>query len=494
MPGICFREITKRFVGTVALDAVSLTIDEGECHALMGENGAGKSTLGKILAGIISPDGGTLAVGGKSTAFRSARDARVSGIGMVHQELALCPDMSIAENLLLGHTPRRCGIFVDRGAMHADARSLLRAIAPELDVRRTMRSLSIAQRQLVQIASAIGTGAKVLVFDEPTSSLAETESNRLFGIIADLRSRGVTIIYVSHRMPEVFDLADRISVLRDGRYIGTLTRREATHGALVRMMIGRSLDPAARMPRSHHVGLPLLEVRGLASPGSFGTLSLNVRAGEIVGLAGLVGAGRSEMAKAIFGLDPRCTGSVAIEGKEISRLSVRERMKAGLAYLPEDRQIEGLAPVLSCRHNFSLTIPEKIRRLLFLERARETALMNTFFRKTEIKAPFPDTPASNLSGGNQQKIVLAKWLARDARVYILDEPTRGIDIGAKSSIHGIIREMAADGAAILLISSELPELLCLADRIAVMRNGQLAGEVEGNFATQEALLRMMSGL
>jgi ABC-type sugar transport system ATPase subunit len=489
-----FNTVTKRFGGIVALDAVSLSIDEGECHALMGENGAGKSTLGKILAGILRPDAGAVEIGGSGKQFHSAKDARAAGIGMVHQELALCPDLSIADNLLLGRTPRRWGLFVRTQALVSEAAMLLRDIAPELDVRRRMRSLSVAQRQLVQIASAIGTGARILVFDEPTSSLAERESRRLFGIIAGLRARGVTIIYVSHRLPEVFELADRISVLRDGRFVGTLTRSDATDDGLVRMMIGRPLVSEQHQLGAGRSGKSVLEVRGLSSPQLFGPLSVTVCAGEIVGVAGLVGAGRSEMARAMFGLDPRARGSVCVAGREISRLSVRARMNAGLAYLPEDRQHEGLALALSCRRNFSLTIPEKLSRLFFLDRARETALVDTFFRMLGIKAASADAPASSLSGGNQQKIVLAKWLARNALVYMLDEPTRGIDIGAKSAIHDKIREMAAAGAAVLLISSELPELLALSHRIVVLKDGELAGEIQGRDATQEHVLRMMSGL
>ncbi len=494
MADIHFDTITKRFGGTVALDAVSLTIREGECHALMGENGAGKSTLGKILAGIHRPDGGTLMIGGSRKIFHSVPEARAAGIGMVYQELASCPDLSIAENLLLGHTPCRWGLFVDRRTMAAESRDLLHGIAPELDVRRMMHSLSVAQRQLVQIAAAIGTRAGILVFDEPTSSLADAESKRLFAIIADLRKRGVTIVYVSHRLPEVFELADSISVLRDGRLVGTLSRSEATDDVLVRMMIGRPLLSETEIRKEGGPSKILLEVRGLSSPGLLTSLSLSAGAGEIVGIAGLVGAGRSEMARAMFGLDAASSGTVTIAGTETSGLSVRGRMKAGLAFIPEDRKLQGLALELSCRRNFSLTIPEKIRRLCFLDHHRETALLTAFFRMLGIKTSSPDAPASSLSGGNQQKIVLAKWLARDARVFILDEPTRGIDVGAKSSIHTIIRELAANGAAILLISSELPELLGLSHRIIVMRQGEFVGEVDGTLATQESLLRMMSGL
>lgn len=494
MSYINFEQVTKRFGGTTALDSVSFSINEGECHAVMGENGAGKSTLGKILAGIHRLDGGSISVGGAKTKYQSARDARIAGIGMVHQELALCPDLSVAENLFLGNPPRRWGLFVDKKKMFADANTLLQEIAPEIDVHRTMRSLSVAQRQLIQISSAIGTGANILIFDEPTSSLAETESQRLFSIIAELKRRGVTIIYVSHRMPEVFHLADRISVLRDGRFIGTMTGSEATEDSLVQMMIGRSLQSDTDRREEVDIGNTVLEIDSLSSPGLFQSVTLNVKAGEIVGVVGLVGAGRSELVNAIFGLDPKSTGKIMISGKEISSLSVRKRMRAGLAYLPEDRSVQGLALDLNCRQNISITIPEKIRRWIFLNRTVESSIVNKFISILGIKTPSSENPVSNLSGGNQQKIVLAKWLAREAKVYILDEPTRGIDIGAKMSIHNIIRKTAADGAAILLISSELPEILSLSNRIYVMRNGALVGETKGRTATQGSLLRMMSGL
>lgn len=490
-PFLHFDHVTKRFGGTLALDSVTLAVAGHEIHALVGENGAGKSTLGRILAGILRPDEGSVLLNGHPMENRSVQDARKAGIGMVHQELALCRNLSVAENLLLGRMPGR--FFLDRNTTIAGARELLSDIAPEIDVRQPVRDLSIAQRQLVQIAAAIGTGAEILVFDEPTSSLAETDSRNLMRLIKGLRTRGFTIIYVSHRMEEVFELADTISVLRDGRLADTISRTDATEDRLVQMMIGRPLSERSHVPRGKSKDdRPVLGVENLSSPGRFESLSFTVGAGEILGIAGLVGAGRSEMASAIFGLDPACTGNVMLDGKSLSTLSVRERMEAGLACIPEDRKLQGLALDLSCRSNFSLTIPEMVRSWVFLNRLKESALLETLFRRLGITTASPEAPAASLSGGNQQKIVLAKWLARKAKVYILDEPTRGIDIGAKAAIHGIIRSMAAEGAGILLISSELPELLALSHRIAVMRNGKLVGEPAD--ATQDGLLRMMAGI
>jgi ABC-type sugar transport system ATPase subunit len=489
-PCVEFDRITKRFGGTKALDAVTLSVALHEVHALVGENGAGKSTLGRILGGIHRADEGTLRINGRTAVIRTVHDARDAGIGIVHQELALCRNLTVAENLCLGRMPG--WIFLDGKKALAGARTLLADIAPEIDVHLPLRELSIAQCQLVQVAAAIGTGARILVFDEPTSSLTEADTRRLMTLVAGLRAKGFTIIYVSHRMEEVFELADTISVLRDGRLAGTLRRSEATEDRLVRLMIGRPLEPGRGNP-APATRLPLLRVEQLSSPGRFDNVSLTVGSGEILGIAGLVGAGRSEVASALFGLDAACSGSVTLDGKQIASLSVRGRMDAGLAYIPEDRKLQGLALELSCRKNFSLTIPEKIRSWFFLNSWKESRLIEAFFGELGVKAASPEAPASSLSGGNQQKIVLAKWLARRAKLYILDEPTRGIDVGAKAAIHGIIRSMAEEGAGILLISSELPELLALSHRIAVMRGGKISGEMPASAATQEGLIRLMSG-
>lgn len=494
MSFIEFEGITKRFGGTLALDRVSLSVERGECHALMGENGAGKSTLGRILAGIVAPDSGTLRIGGAVRRFHSPRDGRLAGIGMVHQELAYCPDLSITENLLLGRYPVRAGFLVDPAAGSARARVLLNDIAPELDPSALMQALSPAQRQLVQIAGAVGTGASVLVFDEPTSSLTEVETQRLFSLMRRLGSSGVTIIYISHRMPEVFEMADRISVLRDGRLAGTLLRSEATEDKLVGMMIGRALEALMPAGESTRVGDLLLEIRGLSSPGKFGPVSLRVCAGEIVGIAGLVGSGRSELVQAVFGLDPDSHGSVIVEGNDVSSATTRKRMDAGLALVPEDRRRLGLALLLSCRLNFSLTILARLKRGMLLSRRTENGFLDRYFALLNIKAPSFDTEVSTLSGGNQQKILLARWLARDAKVLILDEPTRGVDVGAKAEIHRLIGDLAGKGVGILVVSSDLPEVLSISTRILVMRRGEIASEEDPATAGQDSMLRAMSGL
>ena len=489
-----FESIRKTFGGVTALDGVSMSIHEGECHALVGENGAGKSTLGKVLAGIHQPDSGVVRIAGRPQRFHSPRDAARAGIGMVHQELAFCPDLSVAENLCLGHYPRRLGVLLDRGAMADRANRLLAQIGTSLDVRQPMRQLSTAQEQVVQIAAAVGTGARILVFDEPTSSLSDAESERLFTLIEDLRRRGVTMIYVSHRMPEVFRLCDRVSILRDGQYVGTLDRREATQDRIVEMMIGRPLSEYFPRHLGARPGREVLQVEHLSSPGEFQDVSFSVRAGEIVGFAGLVGSGRSEVARAVFGLDRAARGRILVDGRPLAPGKVRQAMREGIALVPEDRKRQGLVLSLSGKFNFSITILDRLCRWGILDGSRERREAQESFARLKVKTPSIDAPVSAMSGGNQQRVVLAKWLARRSKVLIVDEPTRGVDVGAKAAIHALLDELAKDGLAILLISSELPEVLNLSGRILVMREGRLVGELRREDATQDRLLRMMAGV
>lgn len=498
-----FRGITKNFGGVHALRDVSLSIARGQVHALMGENGAGKSTLGKVLAGIHRPDAGELRIDGRPCVFRSPRDAAQAGVGMVHQELAFCPDLSIAENLSLGRYPRRCGVLVNRREMHRRAAEALARIGARLDVRAPMSSLSTAQEQLVQIAAAVGPGSRIIIFDEPTSSLSEDDAQRLFERIDQLRAAGITIVYVSHRMPEIFRLCDRISVLRDGAHVQTLDRAQTSPDELVRLMIGRELSAFLPPRRATAAGAPRLEVAGLTSPGKFRDVSFAVRSGEIVGLAGLVGAGRSEVATAIFGLDAAARGNVRVDGQALPLGRPRAALRAGIGFVPEDRKRQGLILPMSVTANFSLVILKQLRRFGLLSRRREAQAAGAAFARFAVKTPSLDAPAMNLSGGNQQKIVLAKWLARELRVLIVDEPTRGVDVGAKAAIHTLLVELAAAGLAILLISSELPEITGLADRILVLRDGRLSGEMPGaprerdprsEAAHAEELMRQMSGV
>ena len=493
MSFIQFNNVVKAFGGIRALNGVTLDIGKGECHGLMGENGAGKSTLGKVLAGIHKPEEGTLTIDGQGYSFSSPREAMNAGVAMVHQELAFCPDLSVAENLSMGRYPRKAGVLLDRAEAGRRAEKLLGRIGVSLDVWRPMRELSTAQEQLVQIASAVGTNPRILIFDEPTSSLSAVDAEHLFELIESLKAQGLTMIYVSHRMPELFRLCDKISVLRDGKYMGTLGKKEATQDAVVQLMVGRSVEDYFSVHRAGATSRQVLKVENLSSPGLFENVNFEVRAGEIVGFAGLVGSGRSEIAKAIFGLDRRATGGVTLEGTPLRLGSVHASMKAGVALVPEDRKRQGCVLDMSCRANLSLSVLDRLRRWLVLDFAKERALTADYFERLRVKAASPEAPVKSLSGGNQQKIVLGKWLARQGKLLIVDEPTRGVDVGAKASIHALIDELAGQGLAVMLISSELPEVVNLSSRIIVMREGKIAGQVSGETATQEAVLRLMTG-
>lgn len=492
-PVLRFDRITKRFPGVVALADVSFEIVHGECHALLGENGAGKSTLGKIVAGIYQPDGGELYIDGRPARFRNPLDAARSGVGIVHQELAFCPNLSVAENLCLGRMPRRLGLL-RRGELRHRAREMLGQIGVEIDVDVPVGRLSTAQEQMVQIAAAVGTGARIIVMDEPTSSLSSSESERLFELLGRLRATGTTIIYVSHRLEELFRLTDRITVLRNGRYIETRRTRETSPDEVVQLMIGRPLAEYYPAHLDAQRGQEELRVERLSSPGKFADISLSVHAGEVVGLAGLVGAGRSEVAAAIFGLDPNATGRIRIRGQEVRIPSPTRALSLGIGLLPEDRKRQGLVLSLGGRANLSLPILDRLARLGFVSGRKERALAREYFEGLRVRSPDMDTPVWSLSGGNQQKIAMAKWLASRCKILIVDEPTRGVDIGAKAEIHALIDQLTRAGTAVLLISSELPEILNLSTRILVLRQGRLVGELTRNEASQEALMRLMAGV
>lgn len=488
-----FEEITKRFPGVLALDGVTLEVARASVHGLVGENGAGKSTLGRVLAGIHPPDGGRLIVDGRPVRFASPLEALQAGIGIVHQELAFCENLSVAENLCLDALPAR-GPLLARGRLEARARELLAPIAPEIDVSRRIGDLPISARQLVQIAAAVGRGARVIVFDEPTSSLSEREARRLHALIGAVRERGVTCLYISHRLGEVLSLCDRISVLRDGRHVGTLAAAQTSEDELVRLMIGRELAEYFPEHLGASPGPVRLAVRGLSSPGRFAGVSFELRAGEVLGLAGLVGSGRSEVAEAIFGLDPRACGEVSVGGA-VRRIGAPDRAIAlGLGLVPEDRKRSGLVLSMSARANLTLPVLGRIARLGWINAARERALVAEYFARLSVRGAGPEAPAGALSGGNQQKIVLARWLAAQCGVLLLDEPTRGVDVGAKAEIHALIGELARAGAAVLLISSELPEVLNLSTRVLVLRAGRVVAELPRAAADQETVMRAMAGL
>jgi ABC-type sugar transport system ATPase subunit len=491
-PVVGFERVTKRFPGVLALDAVSLDVGAGSCHALCGENGAGKSTLGKILAGIYSIDSGRVLVNGEPVRFSGPRDALDAGIGMVHQELAFCSNLSVAENLCLGSMPARRG-FVSRATTTRRAEEMLDQIGLSLDVRQPLAELSIAHQQMVQIGSAVASGARILVFDEPTSSLSQHEAEHLYDLIHRLKARGVTSIYVSHRMAEIFMLCDTVSILRDGTHVATRPAADLSESELVQLMIGRSL--AEYFPQvTGSVGQPVLEVEGLGSPGKFEDVSFSVRAGEVVGLAGLVGAGRSEIAAALFGLDRAAYGVVRVDGNEVRIGNPGDAIRHGIGLVPEDRKRQALIPLESGLRNVSLAILHRLARFSWLRLGEERAIARKWFNRLRVQPPDVDAAVAGLSGGNQQKIVLARWLAAQSRVLILDEPTRGVDVGAKAEIHALIGELTAQGTAVILISSELPEILRLSERIVVIRTGRVVAELSREAATQDRLLRLMAGL
>jgi len=492
-PILHFEGITKRFPGVLALSDVRFEVGAGSCHALCGENGAGKSTLGKILAGVHASDEGRVLLDGRPVRFRHPGDALAAGIGMVHQELAFCENMTVAENLCLGDLPRKGG-FVSRRRMAEKARNKLAAIGADIDVSRTVGDLPVSQQQLLQIAEAVGRGARVIVFDEPTSSLTRHEAERLYALIRRLKAEGVTCLYVSHRMEEIFHLCDTVTVLRDGRHVETLPTEALDEAGLVKRMIGRGLEEYFPAHLERPAGDELLRVEDLRSPGKLHGVSLSIRAGEILGLAGLVGSGRSEIAGAVFGLDPRSRGRISVGGKPVTIRRPGDAMACGLGLVPEDRKRQGLVLAMSVLANTTLPILDRLARFSWIRRDAERGLAEEHTTRLRVRMPGLDAVVAGLSGGNQQKIVLARWLAARCRVLILDEPTRGVDVGAKAEIHALIDRLAAGGNAVLLISSELPEVIRLSTRVLVIREGRVAGEVAREGLEQDALLRLMAGI
>ncbi|MBM4160005.1 MAG: sugar ABC transporter ATP-binding protein [Ignavibacteria bacterium] len=487
-----FQNISKRFGGTVALDDVSFFARDGEIHAVMGENGAGKSTLMRILSGVLQMDSGTLLLNGKEKLFRSPVDAQREGISTVYQEPYLVPHMSVAENVFLGHErTKRLGV-VDFAYLNAHTERILGTLDLKVSPTELLLNLSPAEVQLVQIARAIAFSTRILVLDEPTSSLTEHETKILFELLKKLNANGLTIMYVSHRLKEIFELCHRATVLRDGKYVGTVDVERTNEKEMISMMVGREiteLGVAARPARAD----TRLEVRGLSvsqAPVHVKDVSIAVRSGEIVALAGLVGSGRSEVAKAIFGINRMDTGKVCIDGKEVIINSPRDAIRYGMAFVPEDRKGEGLISTQSIKYNISLTGLRLLSKFGFIRGASERSLARASSKQLEIKSSSEDAEVFTLSGGNQQKVVLAKWLWLKPLILVLDEPTRGIDVGAKAEIHGLIFELAKTGVAVLLVSSELPEILKLADRIYVMRDGQIVGQLSRHEASQEAIMRL----
>ncbi|HUS36194.1 MAG TPA: sugar ABC transporter ATP-binding protein [Verrucomicrobiae bacterium] len=493
MPVLEFQNITKRFPGVLALDNVSLSIEPGHCHALIGENGAGKSTLGKILAGVYTADSGHILLDGHVINPADPLAARRLGIAMVHQELAFCPNLTVAENLCLGELPKFLA-RVDYSAMRQRARGMLEQIEAPLDVDAQMQDLTTGQEQMAQIAAALGVGAKVIVMDEPTSSLSVRESEHLFTLLKKLKARGITVIYVSHRMEEIFRFCDAVSVLRDGKHAATEPIAATNPERVIQQMVGREVINTRPAHLDRELGQEALRVENLSSPGKFSDISFTLRAGEVLGFAGLIGAGRSEVAAAIFGLDPAATGEIFIAGQKLQFGSVDAALAAGIGLCPEDRKRQGLVLSMTCAENTSLAALPELTRAGFINTTKERAIVSDYMSQFRVKTPSLDAPIAGLSGGNQQKIALAKWLARRCNILIVDEPTRGVDVGAKAEMHALLDKLACQGAAVIVISSELPEVMSLSRRILVMREGRLAGELPRDHFSPESLMRLMAGL
>ncbi len=482
--------VGKSYGSVPALADVNLRLAAGEVHALMGENGAGKSTLIKCLSGAVRPDAGRLTLEGATIAPGDIRAAEAAGIVALHQESSVFPHLNAIDNIFAGRELRRFGGLLDRPRMQRDTQALLDRLGEKINLRQPLETLSFAQRQMVGIARALSYRSRLLILDEPTASLSARETQSLFRIIRHLQSEGIAILYVSHRLEEVFALADRVTVLRDGRFVATRPVAGLRREELVGLMVGRELLEEARPPKSAPPGEIRLEVRGLAQTGRFQDISFTLRAGEIVGLAGLVGAGRSEVAAAVFGVERATAGKVLVDGVPLPPGSVQAAIARGLALAPEDRQRQGLVLPLSVADNLLLTTVGGMGKGGFRSAKREQAMAAEARQKWNIKTASLQAAVQTLSGGNQQKVALGKWLATVPRILLLDEPTRGVDVGAKAEIYRHLRQFARDGMATLVISSDLPELLLLCDRILVMREGRMAGELSRAEATEETILAL----
>ncbi|HSI50702.1 MAG TPA: sugar ABC transporter ATP-binding protein [Ideonella sp.] len=484
--------VTKRFLNVTALAGVSFDVRRGEVHAVCGENGAGKSTLMKIISGMHAPDEGQLRFEGEEMRFGSTQAAQAKGIVMIHQELNLVPHLDVAENIFLGREPRR-GPFVDRARQRAGAQACLDRLGITIRPDAPVAGLSVAQQQMVEIAKALSMNAELLIMDEPTSSLTDTETAQLFKVIHELKRAGVGIVYISHRLDEMAEIVDRVTVLRDGRYVATMDLAATSIDEIVSLMVGRALDDKFPAPTRQRGGETVLAVRGLRRKGAFGPVDFELRRGEILGFAGLIGAGRTEVARAVFGADPVDAGEVLLHGRKLDIRSPIDAIRHGIAYLSEDRKAHGLAVKMTVAQNVTLANMRAISsRLGFIRFADETAAARRYIEALGIRTPSADQVARLLSGGNQQKVVIAKWLFRDSRVIFFDEPTRGIDVGAKYAIYELMDKLAADGIGVVLISSELPEILGLTDRVCVFHEGSLTKILETRATSQEEIMHHAS--
>ena len=492
-PLLVLDHATKSFGAVKALVDGSVTLYPGEAHALLGENGAGKSTLVKILAGVHRPDGGELLVDGEPMSFSGPADARAAGIAIIYQEPTLFPDLSVAENIFMGRQPLGRSRSIDRRVMNAEARAIFARLGVVLDPARPAKGLSVADQQIVEIAKALSLDAKVLVMDEPTAALTGVEVERLFEVMRTLRSHGAAVLFISHRLEEVFASCQRVTIMRDGRFVRTAAIEDVTIDDIIRSMVGRDLE--SLFPKTATApGEVVLEVDGLSREGVFSDISFSVRRGEIVALAGLVGAGRSEVARAVFGIDRSTGGTVRMLGTVLRPGTPQAAMRAGIALVPEDRRQQGLVMDMGIDQNVALASLGRLRKLGLIRRSAERSLASDWANRLQLKFGRLKNPVATLSGGNQQKVVLAKWLARHPALLIIDEPTRGIDVGTKAEVHRLIDQLVAEGSAVLMISSELPEVLGMADRVLVLHEGRMTAALDRAEATEDAIMRAASGI
>ncbi|MGF1341909.1 sugar ABC transporter ATP-binding protein [Streptomyces flavovirens] len=493
------RSVSKRFPGVVALDDVSFSLRPGETHALVGENGAGKSTLIKVLTGVYRPDGGELRMSGEPVRFARPFEAQQAGISTIYQEVNLVPLMSAARNIFLGREPRNRLGLIDFARMYREATELLDGFGVRVDPRRPLHTLGIGTQQMVALARAVSVNAQVVIMDEPTSSLEPREVETLFRVIDNLRAQGIAVLYVSHRMDELYRVCERVTVLRDGRHIHTGDLADLDRMQLVSMMLGRDLAEVRRegvtsfTAEGHEAArTPVLTATALSSRHQLHDVSLSLYAGEVLGLGGLLGSGRSETAKALSGALPLDSGELTVDGTPLKRLTPAAAIRAGISLLPEDRKAEGIVPGLSVRENIVLAAMPRLSRAGVVSRARQDRIVDIFMKRLRIKASSPEQKVGELSGGNQQKVLLARWLCLEPKVLLLDEPTRGIDVGAKAEVQSLIDDLAREGLAVLLISSDIEELIEGADRIVVLRGGAVAGELEGDEVDESRLLEVLA--
>jgi len=493
IPALRLENIVKTFPGVRALDGVSFAVMPGEVHALLGENGAGKSTLMKVLGGIHQPNEGKIFIEEQQVVMGSPLDAKAKGVVFIHQELSLAEELSVAENIYLGELPRKSFGRVDWGKLHADSDAILKRLNCSFDSKKIVGDLSIANKQMVEIARALTVDAKAVIFDEPTASLTDAEKVVLFDIINDLSSHGVGVVYISHRMDEIFTISHKISVLRDGSYRGSLVTADTNEDEVTQLMIGRSLDLTHEIIAGK-LGKVALEVQGLSCGNLFHDVSFKVHSGEVVGFYGLVGAGRTEIAETLFGLRNPSAGKILLEGEEVRIHSPVDAITHGISLVPEDRKGQGLVLGMNCRDNMTLPQIGDLTAGPFVANGAEIAIFDQYRDKLDIKTPGWRQKVGNLSGGNQQKIVIGKWLSMHPSVLIVDEPTRGIDVGSKSEIHILIRDLAAQGYAVIVISSEMPEVLRVSDRVIAMFHGEIIREFTAAEVNEDNLVQAISGI